>query len=356
MTTHPLALQRLHHQQIASTTLTKPEEVVNWLGAVQAQDYLGSLWAIGLRMKQATEASVEQAIATRAIIRTWPMRGTLHFVSPADVRWMLNLLAPRVIARCAGLYKQAGLDKAAFAKSRKLLTKALQGGRQLTRNEMYEELEQGKISTTDQRGLHILGHLAMEGLLCLGTRKGKQQTFVLLDEWIPSSEIFDKDEALGNLTRRYFTGHGPATINDYAWWSGLTIADAKAGLEMVKAQLEYEVVDGNTYWTAQNKPVINPQSAATYLLPAYDEYTVAYKDRSAVLNPVHAQLARNGIFNPVMISDGKVVGTWKRTINKDDVVIEAKHFDTPAKSNVYQKAVENYARFIGMPVELVLSL
>jgi len=350
MTTYHLTHQRLHHQQISAPALTKAEEVVNWLGAVQAQDYLGSLWAIGLRMQQATEASIEQAIAARTIVRTWPMRGTLHFVSPRNVRWMLNLLTPRVIARCAGLYKQAGLDKAIFAKSRKLFIKALEGGGQLSRNEMYEVLEQGNISTTDQRGLHIIGHLAQEGLLCLGTRKGKQQTFVLLDEWIPSPGILEREEALAELTQRYFASHGPATINDYAWWSGLTIADAKAGLEMVKSQFDFEVIEDTTYWMGQNRPA-KIKSSGTHLLPAYDEYTVAYKDRSAVLNPVHEQLARNGIFNPVIVSDGKVVGTWKRTINKSNIVIEAKHFDTPAQSSLHQRAVENYAKFMGMPVE-----
>src|SRR5882762_3244269 len=262
MTTHHLTHQRLHHQQISAPALTKAEEVVNWLGAVQAQDYLGSLWAIGLRMQQATEASIEQAIAARTIVRTWPMRGTLHFVSPRNVRWMLNLLTPRVIARCAGRYKQAGLDKAIFAKSRKLFIKALEGGGQLSRNEMYEVLEQGNISTTDQRGLHIIGHLAQEGLLCLGTRKGKQQTFVLLDEWIPSSRILARDEALGELAQRYFASHGPATLNDYAWWSGLTVADAKDGLEIVKTQLDHEIVEGSTYWMAQNRSV-TPNSTTT---------------------------------------------------------------------------------------------
>jgi hypothetical protein len=305
-------------------------------------------------MKQATEALIEQAIAARTIVRTWPMRGTLHFVTPQDIRWMSMVLTPRVIARSATIYKQAGLDKATFAKSRKLFIHALEGGRQLTRNEMYEVLEQGKILTTDQRGLHIIGHLAQEGLLCLGPRNGKQQTFVLLDEWIPSSRILARDEALGELAKRYFTSHGPATLNDYAWWSGLTVADAKDGLEIVKTQLDHEVVEDATYWMAQNRPV-GPNSTTTYLLPAYDEYTVAYKDRSAVLNPVHAELARNGIFNPVMIADGNVVGTWKRTINKDNIVIEAKHFDAPAPSKLYQRAVENYERFMGMPVELVMS-
>jgi len=354
MTNLHLARQRLHCQQIAAPSLTKPEDVVNWLGAVQAQDYLGSLWAIGLRMKQSTEGSIEKAVAARTIVRTWPMRGTLHFVTPEDVRWMLTLLTPRVIARSAGLYRQAGLDKATFAKSRKLFIKALEGGQQLNRNDMYEVLEQGKISTAEQRGLHIIGHLAQEGLLCLATRKGKQQTFVLLDEWIPSSKILARDEALGELTLRYFISHGPATLNDYAWWSGLAIVDAKAGLDIVKGQLDHEVVEGSTYWMGQNRPV-GLTSSATYLLPAYDEYTVAYKDRSAVLNPIHAELARNGIFNPVMIADGNVVGTWKRTINKENIVIEAKHFDAPASSRPYQRAVESYARFMGMPVELVLS-
>ena len=175
-----------------------------------------------------------------------------------------------------------------------------------------------------------------------------------MDEWIPQSRILERDEALGELTQRYFTSHGPATLNDYAWWSGLTLADARAGLEMVKAQFDQEDIEGATYWMAQNR-LVGSKSSASYLLPAYDEYTVAYKDRSAVLNPVHAQLARNGIFNPVMITDGKVVGTWKRTLNKDNIVIEAMPFGSPAQSNLLARAVENFSKFMEMPAELVIG-
>src|SRR5262250_1125569 len=134
-----IARLRLQNQRIAGATFEKPGDVVAWLGSVQAQDYLGALWAVGLRMRSAVEADIEQALANRTIIRTWPMRGTLHFVAAADIRWMLELLTPRVVANKAQhLLRQFGLDEAAFARSKELFERALQGGKQLTREAMYE--------------------------------------------------------------------------------------------------------------------------------------------------------------------------------------------------------------------------
>src|SRR6478609_2868281 len=188
MTKEDIAQLRLYNQGITKPLFKKPEDVVKWLGAVQAQDYLGALWAVGLRMPKATEALIEKSLSNKSIIRTWPMRGTLHFVPSEDVRWMLKLLTPRIIAKCATLYRQSELDSATFKKSKKLFVKALEGGKKLERKEMYEVLERGGISTEGLRGLHILGNLAQNGLICFGNRIGKQQTFVLLDEWIPSSK------------------------------------------------------------------------------------------------------------------------------------------------------------------------
>jgi hypothetical protein len=183
-----IARQRLYNQLIASNRFEKPGDVVGWLGAVQAQDYLGSLWAIGLRLQNATEQAIEQALATRAIIRTWPMRGTLHIVAAADVRWMLELLTPRVVARSARrLQQQFSVDEAVLARSRQVLVRALQGGQQLSRDAMYQALEAAHISTASGRGLQILWRLAQEGLVCFGAREGKQHTFVLLDEWAPNA-------------------------------------------------------------------------------------------------------------------------------------------------------------------------
>lgn len=203
--------RRLHNQRIAGAGFKRPGEVVAWMGAVQAQDYLGALWALGLRMKTASEQVIEQAIADRTVVRTWPMRGTLHFVAPEDVRWMLALLTPRVIAGRRARYRQLELDQKAFDRSGDVLTRALEGGRQLTRGALFKTLNSAGIATSGQRGIHILARLAQDGLLCFAAREGKQQTFALLEEWVPPARMLDRDEALAELAGRYFTSHGPAT-------------------------------------------------------------------------------------------------------------------------------------------------
>ena len=348
-----VAHRRLRNQRIAGSTFDTPGEVVSWLGTVQAQDYLGALWAVGLRMRSAAEGDVERALAERTIVRTWPMRGTLHFVAAADVRWMLELMTPRVVAASAArLQRDYELDDAVFARGRDVLVNALQGGRQLTRNAIYETLESARISASGQRGLHIVWRLAQEGLLCFGAREGKQPTFVLLDEWVPDARLLERDEALAELARRYFTGHGPATAQDFAWWSGLAATDAKAGLEMAKLHLIDEVIDGKTYWFSSSTPMANDASPHACLLPAYDEYTVAYKDRGAVLDPVHAKRpdSGSGIFHPTMILDGQVVGTWKRALEKRSVAITLRPFDPLKKTgrNAFAKAARRYGEFLGL--------
>jgi hypothetical protein len=352
MTKSDIARLRLHNQHISGATFDKPGEVVAWLVAVQAQDYLGALWAVGLRMRNAIEADVERALADRTIIRTWPMRGTLHFVAAADARWMLELLTPRIVANNAQrLIREFDLDESAFARSKELFARALQGGKQLTRNAMYRVLEAGGVTTASQRGLHILGRLAQDGFICFGAREGKQQTFVLLDEWAPKAKRMSRDESLAELARRYFTSRGPATLQDFAWWSGLTVADASAGLEMAKRRLAQESINGQTYWDAPSTPSGKDPSPAVYLLPAYDEYTVAYKDRSAVLDPAHAKQANsgNGIIYPTIVVDGQVVGTWKRAIKKNTLAISHSPFAElrPAETRAITEAASRYGKFLG---------
>ncbi|HYG81029.1 MAG TPA: winged helix DNA-binding domain-containing protein [Pyrinomonadaceae bacterium] len=352
MKTSDIARLRLAGQRISGTSFEKPGEVVAWLGAVQAQDYLGALWAVSLRTRAAVEAEVERAVSEREIIRTWPMRRTLHFVAAADVRWMLRLLTPRVVAGMAGrLSRHFELDEAAFARSRKALARALEGGRQLTRNSMYEVLERARIPTGGGRGLHILSRLAQDGLICFGAREGRQQTFALLDEWSPPvGKILDRDESLAALASRYFTSHGPATLQDFAWWSGLTAADARAGVEMVKSQFIQESIDGQTCWLPSSAPTVKETRPGVHLLPAYDEYTVAYKDRSAVLDPAHAEEASQGILSPVIVAGGRVVGTWKRTLKRDAVVITTSLFRkfTAAETRAFDRAASRYRKFQGL--------
>jgi hypothetical protein len=352
MIAEDIARLRLANQQIAAPVFERPADVVAWLGAVQAQDYLGALWAVGLRMPSATEQAVEQALAEKTIVRTWPMRGTIHFVAPADARWMLELLTPRVVRGSKGRMAQLGLDQTIFEASAKVLSKELQGGKQLTRPAIYELLERANIATDNSRGLHILGRLAHERLLCFGARAGKQPTFALLDEWVPEAKSIPRDEALAKLAMRYFTGHGPATLQDFVWWAGLTLADARAGLGAVASQLGCEDVGGQEYYFAQELPAALPDPRKAFLLPPFDEYLVAYRDRSASLDPLHSSLVvpgGNGIFHPIVVIDGRVVGTWKRAFKKDTVAMTFSSFtswsDEHARS--ITAAAERYGWFVG---------
>lgn len=352
-----IAHLRLHHQFICPpAALEKPGEVVKRLGAIQAQDYLGALWAVGLRLKTATETAIEQAISDRQIIRTWPMRGTLHFVAPEDVRWMLALLTPRIIAGAARRFQQLALDETTLARSETLLAGAFQTKKQFTRAEMMTVLEQGGIATTGQRGYHILWRAAQLGLICFGPRYGKQDTFVWLDDWLPGEKPVSREAALGKLARRYFSSRGPATLHDFRWWSGLPAADAGAGLELIKSQLESEVWAGQSYWFNPSRP--NERFTGPCLLPGFDEYLLSYKDRSPVLNPAYAPKVvpgANGIFKPIIVINGQVVGTWQRTLRKTKVLITFNPFEPlpPAQQEAISTAAHPYGHFLGLPVEII---
>ena len=255
-----------------------------WFGAVQAQDYRGFLWAVGQRLAASVAADVEEAIATRAIVRTWPMRRTLHFVAAADARWMLGLLAARLVRSNAGRYRQLELEAATFARSRKVLARALAGGGRLTRPAAYAALERGGISPEGQRGIHILAHLAQEGMICFGAREGNQPTFVLLDDWVPAAPRLSREEALARLATMYFRSHGPATARDFAWWAGLPARDVAAAVVEAAPALVRETHAGRHYFTGPGAPPRRLRSAA--LLPPWDEYLVAYKGREAALAAV----------------------------------------------------------------------
>jgi hypothetical protein len=351
-----LVRRRLRSQRTVASTLEDPAEVVKWLGAVQAQDYLGSLWGIALRTRRCLEADVERAIADRSIVRTWPMRGTLHFVAAEDARWMLHLLAPRIMKRSAGRHRQLGLDAAAFTKCRARLEKALSGGRVLSRPDVYRVLERAGIATAEQRGIHILAQLAMQGVLCFGPRSGRQPTFALLDEWLPPAPVMARDEALGELARRYFTSHGPATAQDFAWWSGLPLGDARRGVDVAGRHLVADGVGGPTYWSAPERALPRRRTTA-HLLPAYDEYTVAYRDRRAFLEARHAERTRNGIFSSVVLVDGRIVGTWRRRATRDQVTLTAELLERPGRDalRVLEGVAARYGAFLGLPASFVVN-
>jgi hypothetical protein len=358
MTHQDIARLRLHNQQLAATRFHAPTEVVAWLGMVQAQDYPGAKWALGLRLPGATDADIERGQAERAIVRTWPARGTLHFVAPEDVRWMLRLLAPRIVARAAGRFRQLELTDAVFARGFELLAGALHGGRQLTRKDVFAVLEGAGIQTAGQRGIHILWRAAQEELICFGPMAGKQPTFVLLDEWVAPDRAWDPDEALAEVTRRYFRSHGPATVQDFVWWSGLPVGEARRGLGLVAPALELIVVAGTTYWLFADQPASTANLGDTHLLPSFDEYIVGYKDRGAALDPVHAAriMPGGGMLSRTLVADGRVIGTWQRELKKDTVVVTARTFESPstAEERAIERAAERYARFHGLGLSLTL--
>jgi hypothetical protein len=319
--------RRYHTHRFAAPLFLTPTAVVAHFAAVQGQDFLPAMWALGLRTAGATEASVEQAINDRQLVRTWPLRNTVHFVTAEDVRWLLELSAPRALKDNARR-RELELDEAVFAQSRRVIERELQDGQPRSRPALRQALDDAGISTAGQRGIHIMGRLAQEGLICIGPRAGKQQTFVLLDAWLPPARPRTRDEALAELARRYFAGHGPATLKDYSWWSGLAAAEARAGLAMARPYLAQEAIGGETYWFDPAAPVGEIPSPAAHLLPFVDEYLVAYKDRSAVLPAVYNEMVDSGgvIFHQPILMDGLVVGIWTRTMKKEQVVIETKLF------------------------------
>jgi len=353
MTGKDVARLRLISQGIAQTSLETPESVVHHLLAMQAQDYPGALWAVGLRMRKPDVAAIEQAITDRKIVRTWPMRGTLHFMHAADARWLVELLAPRVTTSAKGRRLNLGLTDTVMAEAEAILRTELSSGKVVRRDSLRRALATGVrgVAIEAPQFGHILRNFGERGIICFGPHDGKQPTFVLLDDWLPKTPARDRDEALGELARRYFTSHGPATLRDFAGWGYLTMGDARTALELARAELETIVVSDTVYYIGRVlEPVDTPRVC---LLPGFDEYMLGYKDRSAALATAHSQKiipGNNGMFLPTVILDGRVVGTWKRTVRKSGVGITLALFDPSIDlpQADLQSAVSRYGTFLGM--------
>jgi hypothetical protein len=354
MTFFDIVQQRLHNQHLLGAPFARPDQVVHWFGAVQAQEYPGATWGIAQRMDGLGQAVVDQAFADGAILRTHAMRPTWHFITPADIRWLLRLTSPRVHALNAGFYRKLALDADVLARGATVLGNTLQGGKHLTRSQLAAALEQaGIIRSTDDRLrlTYLMMHAELEGLICSGAMRGKQHTYALLDERVPAARLLERDEALAELTRRYFTSHGPATVKDFAWWSGLSTADVRAGLELNQSQLETTVIAGQTYWFRPNTLTSPAAAPIAHLLPAYDEYTIAYKEHSAILDPTYRDLVV-AAFGIVIVIDGRIVGAWKRVIERDHVRLTLSPFRTltEAEQQAIAQALQRYSAFLGKPI------
>ena len=292
--------------------------------AVQAQEYLQAKWGLALRTRDAGEADVEKLVNDGRILRTHALRPTWHFVSAHDIRWILALTGPRVHVANAHPYRRLELDASIFRKSHNAIARALEGGKQLTRNQLRDVLLQTRIDLGEtQRLPYILMHAELEGLICSGARQGKQSTYALLEERVPPVPGIDRDEALRRLVSGYFTTRGPATVHDCAWWSGLTISDIRRGIDMAATALEKVTSDDKTYWFAPSPRL--PKPTSTHLLPIYDEYFIGLKDRSAIgqrLRDRKVVLGGDALFANIAFIDGQVVGGWKRTLQKGTVEID----------------------------------
>ncbi|MEO5950360.1 MAG: winged helix DNA-binding domain-containing protein [Candidatus Saccharimonadales bacterium] len=358
MNQRDITAYRLTSQYIDTpSTNISAAEVVQYMGAMQAQDYHGTLWAIGLRTGL-VQSDVIAAIKNREIARTWPQRGTLHFVPSKDALWMVNLSADRLLRAAVSRQAQLGLDMAVLSSATMVLTLSLRGGNVLSRLRIMDILQDNGINTENGRGYHILWYLAQKGTIISGPMDGKQQTFALLDEWVTDSHILSREKSLQQLTKRYFISHGPATLQDFMWWSGLKAIDAKIGLKANITQLECHTIDGKDYWS-KSKPdnQDSDDNDTAFLLPGFDEYMLGYKDRSAALDPAHASKivpGNNGMFLPTIIINGKVVGTWKRHIKKSGVVVTLSPFEKMTNNDIKSLDIplKRYERFIELPVDL----
>ena len=286
-----LVSTRLRNQKLTRTALRKPADVVAWLGAVQAQDFATAKWGLGLRAHGLTDAVVERAFNEGAILRTHAMRPTWHFVAPADIRWIQALTAARVHRFNGPYYRKSELDPATLSKSRRVLERALAGHTHLTRAEIGVILSREGIQATGLRLALLMMHAELEQVICSGVRREKQFTYALLEERAPARAAFDRESALAELAKRYFTSHGPATVKDFVWWSGLTVGDAKTGIAMTKPVLTSATVDDLAYWFAPSRSSPPPAAPTAHLLPNYDEYSIAYKDREAIRAASYSDLA-----------------------------------------------------------------
>ena len=344
---------RLANQRITGKKFPSASGVVGWLGAVQAQDFAGAKWGIGLRMTRGSELAIDEAFAHGSILRTHALRPTWHFVTPADIRWIQKLTAPRVHAQCEGMYRKSGLDRSTLRKSRRILERALRNGNTLTRTALASRLGRYGVRPGDGTRLaYIMMHAELECLICSGPRSGKQFTYALLDEKVPGTSLPDRDEALGELAARFFASRGPATPHDLAKWSSLTLADARRGTMIAGARLKRMTINGTEYWTGGSSPSPT-RSPRACLLSVYDEYLSGYKDRSAICDPAVARkLASlgNGL-GYVIVVNGRIVGRWRRTIGRT-ISMEMETYVPLRKTDV--RAIRNAARhfgdFAGLPV------
>jgi len=357
MTSEEISAFRLQNQQISSTKFQKVQDLISWMCAMQAQDYGMVKWAIGTRLPEITETIVNEAFRKGEIIRTHLLRPTWHIVSSKDIHWILGLTAPHIKPLLRSRHRNLELSESLINRSKTIIEKSLGGGKHLTRDEIMQHLQNDGISTEGQRAAHLMLICELDGMVCSGNPADKKQTYTLLEEWVPKTKSLNREESLAELTIRYFTSHGPATIQDFIWWSGLPVRDAKNGLEMVKSNFISAKMDELIYWFSPSNQASQIKNTAAYLLPAYDEFIISYRDRTDSLLAVDNKkaISENGLFRPIIVVNGKVVGIWKRQSMKDKVLVIPEYFRTVTQKEQEQieVALKRYSQFLNQKMELV---
>jgi DNA glycosylase AlkZ-like len=345
---------RLHDRTRNGSVL----ETVKWMGALQAQDYESGLWAIGTRMKNVTRADVEAAIARREIVRTWPMRGTWHFIPAADARWMQELLASRLLPAIRKRSADFGFDEATVSRCRNVVVKALEGGRSLPRVQLVQRIGQAGFQVKDNAGNHLVRCFGNEGLLCNGVMAGKEPTFVLRDEWVSKPVKLDREAALAEIALRYFRSHGPAKLQDFVWWTGLAVRDARAGIASVGPTLSQRIINAQEHWFECGHDA--PGVSAVELLPAFDEHLLGYQDRRAVLDDERADSicpGGNGVFRSTLVVKGRVAGLWKKKEAAKKLTIEVTPYESLNQTvrRRTEKAAQRLGAFLRQIGERIFS-
>jgi hypothetical protein len=364
-----IVTRRLQAQRLTGEPFTSPLDAIRWLTAVQAQDYGGAKWALAQRSRGVTDAELDRLFDQGAILRTHVMRPTWHFVLPEDIGWMLALTGPRVRAGLVARYRNLELDEKVVARAAAIFTAALAGRSHLTRGELGEALSAGGISPDGQRLPHLIMRAELDALVASGPRRGKQFTYALLEELVPKPRALDRDEAVAELTLRYFRSHGPAQVQDFVWWSGLRLADARAGIALAGRALDHQAIEGKDYWFDAAARPAKQATTIAHLLPNYDEYTVAYRDRAEILHAGQpfdpALFARAGtsrsssisfasVLSNVVAVGGRVRGSWRRTVARGGVRLEVQPLDRfkRAETAAVEDAANRFGRFLDRPVEL----
>jgi hypothetical protein len=350
-----IATLRLAAQGIDAPAFDTPVEVVRHMLAIQAQDFPGAKWSVGLRTVGATDADVEAAIAAREIVRSWPMRGTLHFAPAEDLGWMLGLTRDRMVRGAAGRHRQLELDDASFALAARIAERELSRSDTISRTGLLAAFDAAGLSTAGQRGTHLLWYLNVTGLLVFGPLDGKQHSFALMEQWVRTGRALTGDEALAEFARRYFRSHGPATDRDFAWWSSLTLTEARRGLAAIAIELEKLEIDGTTYY---HRAGLKPAGPGVLVLPGFDEYVLGYQNRTAQLAVdwgTRIVPGGNGMFLSTVVVDGEIVGTWKRTPAANHISVELVPFSplTVRSRKAAHTTLQRYAGFVSKPVKLL---